>query len=212
MDTIKIAARVAEVSEDVFIADDDAPEEHTGIIRKTPGKSEWCVKSEKNPDWSGGCYDSKAKAEKRLQEVEFFKHKSSLGSTLDYLMKSCQYITRQDTELTQENLNILFNALRQATVAITYKSAPEYKSIEDFVQYMIDDERTEFTNEDLAALNYRTRTPVAQIRKALEAYGLKLSIRDPEKRTRGYTTSDHDRWFGPGSEATHGGSGFDNLE
>lgn len=43
-------------------------------IVKEDGK--YCVKSEKkDSDWSGGCYDSKDKAKKRLQEVEFFKHK-----------------------------------------------------------------------------------------------------------------------------------------
>ncbi len=43
-------------------------------VVKSPEKDEWCVKSENNPDWSGGCYDSKKKAEKRLQQVEYFKH------------------------------------------------------------------------------------------------------------------------------------------
>lgn len=34
----------------------------------------YCVKSEKNSDWSGGCYDTKKEAEDRLAEVEMFKH------------------------------------------------------------------------------------------------------------------------------------------
>lgn len=62
-----VLARIAE--------DQTAQQEQTGVVRKTPGKDEWCVKSEKNPSWSGGCYPSKAQAEKRLQTVEFFKHK-----------------------------------------------------------------------------------------------------------------------------------------
>lgn len=44
-----------------------------GVIRKEGGK--WCVRSEKNPDWNGGCFASKGAAEKRLKQVEFFKHK-----------------------------------------------------------------------------------------------------------------------------------------
>lgn len=60
-----IAARIAKKSED----DDDT---RTAIIRKTPGKEEWVVKSHKGK--SLGKYDSKAKAEKRLQQVEMFKH------------------------------------------------------------------------------------------------------------------------------------------
>ncbi len=58
----------------------DAPEEHTGnqeqtgYIKKTP--KGYCVKSEKpGSTWSGGCYPTKAEAEKRLRDVEFFKHK-----------------------------------------------------------------------------------------------------------------------------------------
>jgi hypothetical protein len=46
--------------------------EHTAIIRKEKGK--YCVRSPGNPDWSGGCYDTKAEAESRLGEVEMFKH------------------------------------------------------------------------------------------------------------------------------------------
>jgi len=97
-------------------------------------------------------------------------------------------------------------------VNITYKSAPEYKSIEDFAQFLIDDERTEFTHEDLAALNYRLRKQVAEIKKELEAYGFKLAEREKESKARGFKTSDHDRWYGPGSDKTHGGSGFSNFE
>ena len=47
--------------------------EETGVIRKTPGKG-YCVKSEKNPDWSGGCYPTKGGADDRLEDVEMFKH------------------------------------------------------------------------------------------------------------------------------------------
>lgn len=42
-------------------------------IVKTKGKEEWCVKSETGKNM--GCSDSHAGAEKRLREVEFFKHK-----------------------------------------------------------------------------------------------------------------------------------------
>jgi len=38
---------------------------------------EWCVRSRKNPSWSGGCYPTKEQAEKRLQQVEMFKHMDS---------------------------------------------------------------------------------------------------------------------------------------
>ena len=37
-------------------------------------KGKWCVRSENNPDWSGGCYPTRSEAEERLRQVEKFKH------------------------------------------------------------------------------------------------------------------------------------------
>ena len=51
---------------------DTAQMERQSKIVKENGK--YCVKSEKNSDWSGGCYDTKDEAEKRLSQVEMFKH------------------------------------------------------------------------------------------------------------------------------------------
>lgn len=51
----------------------EASFEQTGVIKKIKGKG-YCVKSPKNSDWSGGCYPTKAEAEKRLRQVEMFKH------------------------------------------------------------------------------------------------------------------------------------------
>lgn len=43
------------------------------VIRKEKG--EYCVRSPNNADWNGGCYPSKGEAEKRLEQVEWFKSK-----------------------------------------------------------------------------------------------------------------------------------------
>lgn len=91
--------------------------------------------------------------------------------------------------------------------SVTFKSAPEYASIEDFVQYMMDDDRSEYDHEDLKALNYRLQKPLHEIKAELGSYGLKLKQRGPEKKGRGFQSPDHDRWFGPGSDPTHGGGG-----
>lgn len=48
------------------------------IKKHGPGKYE--VKSEKNPDWSGGTYKTKAEAEARLQQVEMFKSLAKRGT------------------------------------------------------------------------------------------------------------------------------------
>src|SRR5512135_2244164 len=48
-------------------------QEQVGYIKHEKGKG-YCVKSEHNKDWSGGCYPSHGEAEKRLKQVEKFKH------------------------------------------------------------------------------------------------------------------------------------------
>lgn len=53
----------------------------------------------------------------------------------------------------------------------------EYKSLEDFTQYMQDDEKKEFTHKDLTSLNFTLRKPIAEIRKQLESKGFKLQTR-----------------------------------
>lgn len=63
------------------------------------------------------------------------------------------------------------------TSAITFKSAPEYKSVEDFIQFKIDDEDDSFGFTDLQALNYRLQKPTRELRNELESYGLKLRER-----------------------------------
>lgn len=54
-------------------------------------KSKWCVKSEKGKNM--GCYKSKAEAKKRLQQIEFFKHKK--GELLERMADIGDRIDRQ---------------------------------------------------------------------------------------------------------------------
>lgn len=90
-------------------------------------------------------------------------------------------------------------------------SNPEYESIEAFVQECMDDDRTEFTHEDLGELAYNLQRSRSKVRTDLEGYGLKLGNRAFVKRTRGFTTSSNDRWFGPGACNSHGGSGWEQI-
>jgi hypothetical protein len=89
--------------------------------------------------------------------------------------------------------------------------APEYASVEVFVQFCMDDERAEFTHEDLAELNCATCRRRQDIRKELEGYGLVLVPREPSRAPRGFTTSSHDRWSGPGSCPTFACSGWEVI-
>jgi hypothetical protein len=107
-------------------------------------------------------------------------------------------------ELIKEYLSLLAE-----TKVILNPRSPEFKTIETFATYLMDDEREEFTHDELIALNASLRKPVAEIRAELESYGFKLAHREPEKKVRGFKSSSHDRWFGPGSTPTHGGAGID---
>jgi len=85
----------------------------------------------------------------------------------------------------------------------------EHTSVEAFVQFCMDEDRTEFTHVDLAHLSYTLHSSPSKIRVELEGYGLRLAVRPNEKKVRGFTTSSHDRWYGPGACKTYGGCGID---
>jgi len=87
----------------------------------------------------------------------------------------------------------------------------EHTSVEAFVQYCMDEDTVEFTHVDLAHLSFALRSSPSKIRAELEGYGLRLTVRLPEKKVRGFKTSSHDRWYGPGACKTHGGCGIDRF-
>ena len=107
------------------------------------------------------------------------------------------------------NTKLLKECIRQLVLEVVSKRDPEYADVDTFAQFMSDDDREEYNHEDLVALNFRTNLPVQVLRKKLEAYGLKLATRPVEKQVRGFNTSSNDRWYGPGSMATHGGAGIE---
>lgn len=190
----------------------------TSYVKKEKGK--WCVKSEKNPGWSGGCYDTRAEADERLKQVEMFKHMGSGppadddwvpaaggkeepfntkdGRRLQYMWNPS---TREHAYLDLDTDVLLsddeaWKVLGSSAVAgTTYESAPEYESVEAFVEYKIDDEDEEYDHEDLVALNYRLKRPIKEIRSELDSFGLGLKGRASEKKSRGFQSPDNDRWI-----------------
>jgi hypothetical protein len=93
----------------------------------------------------------------------------------------------------------------------TDPQAPEFESVESFIEYLCDDDRTEFTHGELAALNARLHVPTRLLRRELEGYGLTLRGQAHEVQVRTYLSNPHDRWSGPGSSPTHGGSGWEQI-
>lgn len=105
-------------------------------------------------------------------------------------------------------LDLRLSALPQGAAV---SREPELASIEAFAEYLIDDDRTTFTLADCQALGVSIRLSNQKIRLALESYGFKFIPPEHGRTVRGFTSNSHDRWYGPGSAATHGGSGQTNI-
>jgi len=89
--------------------------------------------------------------------------------------------------------------------------APELASIEAFAEYLLEDDRDSFTLADCQALGASIHLSNSKIRAALEEYGFHYVKPEHGRSVRGFTSNSHDRWSGPGSCATHGGSGQTNI-
>lgn len=88
---------------------------------------------------------------------------------------------------------------------------PEFSSVEAFVESLIDNERDSYTVEEALVLGYSLKRSVPALHKELAGYGLKREERAVPRTVRGFNTSSNDRWYGPGSCKTAGGSGGDLI-
>lgn len=84
----------------------------------------------------------------------------------------------------------------------------EFTDVDTFAEYLLDDERTEFTHHEMACVNTRTGIPVGQIRQTLESYGFSLKRREREQNFRGFKSNPHDRWS---AYPSHGGGGGGSI-
>lgn len=91
-------------------------------------------------------------------------------------------------------------------------NAPEFESAEAFAEYLFDEDCDEFTAGELVRLSATCRRTTRFLRAELESYGLRLAHREPARRARGVMSNDNDRWYGPGAERMHGGSGYEQIE
>ena len=72
------------------------------VIREEDGQ--YCVRSPSNPDWSGGCFDTKGEAEDRLKQVEYFKRQAR-RVVVRYLLSPSNFAERWYTHR-QEDLDV----------------------------------------------------------------------------------------------------------
>jgi hypothetical protein len=89
---------------------------------------------------------------------------------------------------------------------------PEFASIDAFVDLLVDMEVSTFTHQHLNFLNYRLGQSTRLIRRELESWGLTLEERGKGRHVRGFDANDNDRWYGPGSSKSHGGSGHEQIQ
>ena len=90
--------------------------------------------------------------------------------------------------------------------------SPELASVESFADFLLADDRTEFTFDEAVALSEALgqSVPVYVIR-GLKALGFTMEPREIPKEVRGFNSNSHDRWSGKGSCPTHGGSGHEQI-
>lgn len=90
---------------------------------------------------------------------------------------------------------------------MTVADQPEYQDIETFAQYLLDEERTSFLPGEAQRVAERMGKNTGEVQRELKSYGFTMDV--PTRcKVRGFTTSSNDRYFGPGSEKMHGGSGW----
>lgn len=72
----------------------------------------------------------------------------------------------------------------------------EFESVDALAEFLIEDDREQYTHQELQCVYYRTSRPLREIKAALADWGLSLQRRDFEHTPRGITAWDHNRWQG----------------
>ena len=89
--------------------------------------------------------------------------------------------------------------------------APEIADrIQSFGEELLDDDRTSVEYSEAVALASELGIHPSVVLRGLKGYGFELR-REPPRRVRGIHTSSNDRFFGPGSMPSHGGSGWEVI-
>ena len=89
---------------------------------------------------------------------------------------------------------------------------PDLESGESFIEACMEDGETVFDWRHLAVLAWNLHRSRRAIKEELISYGLVFKGRPNVHRIRTIGDNPHDRWFGPGSSPTHGGSGWEQID
>ena len=129
MSLLTIAARIAEQNPGmpadappsvVSQQEQQGQKEQVGYIKHEKGKG-YCVKSEKNSDWSGGCYPSKGKAEDRLKQVEQFKHMKKGAVTPEDIAHDLRLVAARLANSSSPEREVVFSDLYSILGAVGQK-------------------------------------------------------------------------------------------
>ena len=80
---------------------------------------------------------------------------------------------------------------------------PELASVEAFAEYLLDDDRTSYSFQELSQLSYVTRQSSSKLIRALAEYGFRHQGRPHVTEVRGFL-SPSDRWLDCPTYATTG--------
>jgi hypothetical protein len=73
---------------------------------------------------------------------------------------------------------------------------PEFDSVDEFADYLYDDEREDYDHHELACLNFRTGLRIQVIKATLEEAGFSLKRRALKRDFQGFSRNPHNRWTG----------------
>lgn len=104
-----------------------------------------------------------------------------------------------------------FNRAGFEVVRPDESEAWEFASIENFVEFLMDDDRTTFTTAELVALVARTGIYNTTLRHMLEDYGLTLVGPVRERNFATFGTNQHNRWTNSEARRMNGGGGGDSI-
>lgn len=84
-------------------------------------------------------------------------------------------------------------------------------AVEELIEYVLGDDRSEATWSEVVELSSELKLHESVVIKEMKRQGLMVAEREIGRHMRGFRTSSNDRWFGPGSLESHGGSGAESM-
>ena len=91
------------------------------------------------------------------------------------------------------------------------QEAPEMASVAEFVSFLEEEERTEYTTAELVELAENTGIYNTTLRHMLTERGFTLKGRTAERSFATFGTNQHDRWTCEESRRMNGGGGGDSI-